>query len=605
LLAASARPAAALDAALRAEEIGRAHLRLTARTLSEREALRYASVRTKGLDVALSLAGRDPGGMGAAGRRAWDALVRSRALVLDEMAARQRTAAGTSDPEVAELEGRLQRARERLAKLVVRGPGGAAPGEHRRAIDRARQEKEDAERALAEKSAAFRQAEAEARLGLEEVAGALAPGSGFVAYVRFDRTPAPVPPGVPSYMAFVMRAGEKEPAVVPLGAAAEIESSISRWKERTAREAVAEDRPSREIEAAYRQAGDLLRQRVWDPVAVHLGSAARVFVVPDGGLNLVDLAALPTGESGYLAETGPLIHYLSAERDLVSSGVERAGGTGILALGGPDFDAGAPVVRRSGGGGAGAPYWQPFRGALPSCGDFASLRFETLRSAPREAEEVAGIWRRRAGARGVDALEGAAASESAFKRLAPGKQVLHLATHGFFLGGRCASAAASSRAGSLALAGEEDLEIAAGESPLLLSGLALAGANRRAAAGPGEEDGILTAEEIAALDLRGVEWAVLSACDTGVGEVTAGEGVLGLRRAFAVAGARTVIMSLWSVDDRTARRWMQVLYEGRWVKGLTTAEAVRAADLELLRARREKHASTHPYYWAGFIAARS
>ena len=111
------------------------------------------------------------------------------------------------------------------------------------------------------------------------------------------------------------------------------------------------------------------------------------------------------------------------------------------------------------------------------------------------------------------------------------------------------------------------------ENPLLLSGLALAGANRRAAAGPDEDDGILTAEEVASLNLQGTEWAVLSACDTGLGEIKAGEGVFGLRRAFQIAGARTVIMSLWSVDDRATRPWMRALYEGG-SQGLNTADAV-------------------------------
>jgi CHAT domain-containing protein len=131
----------------------------------------------------------------------------------------------------------------------------------------------------------------------------------------------------------------------------------------------------------------------------------------------------------------------------------------------------------------------------------------------------------------------------------------------------------------------------------------LAGANQRAHAGPDEEDGVLTAEEIATLDLSGVEWAVLSACDTGVGEVRAGEGVLGLRRAFQLAGARTLIMSLWSVEDESAREWMRALYEGRLTDGLSTADAVRHASLAVLNARRQRGETTHPFYWAAFVAA--
>jgi CHAT domain-containing protein len=142
-----------------------------------------------------------------------------------------------------------------------------------------------------------------------------------------------------------------------------------------------------------------------------------------------------------------------------------------------------------------------------------------------------------------------------------------------------------------------------GENPLLLAGLALAGANRRQTAGADEEDGILTAEEIASLDLAGVGWAVLSGCDTGVGEIQVGEGIFGLRRVFQVAGVGTVIMSLWPVEDETARRWMRSLYEARLLRGESTAECVREASLKLLRERRASKSSTHPFYWAGFIAA--
>jgi CHAT domain-containing protein len=136
-----------------------------------------------------------------------------------------------------------------------------------------------------------------------------------------------------------------------------------------------------------------------------------------------------------------------------------------------------------------------------------------------------------------------------------------------------------------------------------MSGLALAGANRRAAAATDDEDGILTAEEVSAMNLDGVEWAVLSACDTGLGEVRAGEGVFGLRRAFQIAGVRTVIMSVWSVDDEATRVWMRALYQNRLQRRLNTAEAMRAASLNVLRDRRARGQSTHPFFWGAFVAA--
>jgi CHAT domain-containing protein len=142
------------------------------------------------------------------------------------------------------------------------------------------------------------------------------------------------------------------------------------------------------------------------------------------------------------------------------------------------------------------------------------------------------------------------------------------------------------------------------QDPLLLTGLALAGANRRAGSGrePDAEDGLLTAEEIASLDLSGARWAVLSACRTGVGAIRNGEGVLGLRRAFEIAGAGTLIMSLWQVEDEATSAWMKALYQAR-AANLSTAEAVRKASLDLLAAQRRAGRTTHPFYWGAFIAA--
>jgi CHAT domain-containing protein len=206
-------------------------------------------------------------------------------------------------------------------------------------------------------------------------------------------------------------------------------------------------------------------------------------------------------------------------------------------------------------------------------------------------------------------LTGRDATEAAFTENAPGRQVIHLATHGFFLSADCHMASTGTR-GITGLvggaAGDDVMESSPAapiENPLLLSGLALAGANRREQAPPGEADGIVTAEEIAELDLAGVEWAVLSACNTASGTVRAGEGVFGLRRAFQVAGVRTLIMSLWSVEDLSTERWMAAFYTERIMHGLSTLDAVHDASLTMLHTRRMRRLSTHPFFWAGFIAA--
>jgi CHAT domain-containing protein len=197
-------------------------------------------------------------------------------------------------------------------------------------------------------------------------------------------------------------------------------------------------------------------------------------------------------------------------------------------------------------------------------------------------------------------LGGRKASETAFKRLAPGKRVLHLATHGFFLTSTCSSDQRVVRGiGGLSPMG---VATTAPENPPLLAGLAFAGANQRDALGPEEEDGILTAEEIATMDLAGVELAILSACDTGVGKVQVGEGVVGLSRAFQVAGVRTVIMSLRAVDDRASEEFMTILHEEHLKNGVTPEEAVTQASLRLLENRKRLGLSTHPFYWGAWVA---
>lgn len=610
--------AAALALALRAETLSMEHARLLAMALPERQALRYASARADGLHLALSLAADDA-------RRqvvhaAWDVVVRSRALVLDELAARQRVLQ-FDDPETERAAGDYAAASRRLAHLMLaasQDPGKLSSWRAR--IDAARRDRERREREFAARSAAFRAAESRRKIGLDEVRAALPAGAALVSFVRFERwvhdpgvqqvyqgAVARAPDVGRAYVAFVLPASGGAPRVVPLGPAAPIDRLVEAWSQEIASAPFVSDRHVARV--SYRRAGARLREAVWDPLTGLVGDEAVVFLVPDGALHRISFAALPVGEDRYLIESGLRFHYLSAERDLAYRAPADRAAHGLLAMGGAEFDAalGASPARAV-----------PERIAVPALGAFQPLPLTA-----EEARSVAALWRRTAGAkaqpglrsswrapaRGSDGdaivLTGTEATEAAFKKLAPGRRVVHIATHGFFLDGerRLAARGTTRGIGGSGRLGEGGEPVSPPANPLRLSGLVLAGANRLAERGPDEEDGIVVAEEIAAMDLSGVEWAVLSACETGAGAVQDVEGIVGLRRAFQVAGVRSLVMSLWAVEDRSTRHWMEELYRNRFENKTTTCEAVHRATLSVLQSLRSSGGGEHPFYWAAFVAA--
>lgn len=588
--------AGAMRMALRAEQIARDHLRLTSRSLSEREALAYAEARARGLDLALSLVAAYPEAADAAA--VFAALVRSRTLVLDEAMARNLRLNQSASPELDRLQKDVTEAAQELATLVVRGPGREGPEKYRQNVTAARERVEQAERALVEHGEG--RSPAVADVTWLQVRDGLPAGSGLVAFARYSHRPVTglkADAGVPSYLAFVVPAGSRDPVVVPLGPAAPIEEALRAWEVEISRGRARDPGHAAAAEVPCRAAGQRVRRAIWDPVAARLGAAETVFVVPDGVLHLANLGALPREGGGYLIEIRPALHQLTAEKDLLTAPRGGSTGVGLLALGGAAFDRRATVEH----------------GALvraatdrPSCPEFQTIRFAPLANTGAEVREVGRVFRRAETTPRSEAtvLRGEQATEASFRARAPGKRVLHLATHGFFLGEQCRPAGSDGRGiGGLVSTTEVVPPSHPGDSPLRLAGLALAGANQRGTAASSADDGILTAEEIALLDLAGVEWAVLSACDSGAGTVAIGEGVLGLRRAFLVAGARSVIMSLWAVDDAAAREWMSALYEARMGRGLSTAGAVREASLQILQQRRLKGLSTHPFFWAGFVSA--
>jgi CHAT domain-containing protein len=374
-----------------------------------------------------------------------------------------------------------------------------------------------------------------------------------------------------------------------IGSAASVDALARRWRAAASRPVGAE------VEAL--RTGELLRQTLWDPVAAACGDTRRIFVVPDGELALLNFAALPAGSGGFLIERGPLLAVLGTERDLVPDPFEPKAGPCLLAIGAPDFDVahGEPSIRRD------QPGDDPGEVPAATGGRLLGRSFPQLPGTAAEAAHAAELWSGAGPGFAALQLTGDEATESAFTTLAPGFRVLHLATHGFFFDGDPNPTEGGGRGvGGLVPEAPMGAEPVRGGA-VQVAGLVLAGANRQLE--DAADDGILTAEEIATLDLSGVEWAVLSACESGVGEASTGEGVFGLRRAFRIAGARTVIMSLWPVDDEAAREWMTALYQARLGDRTSTAEAVRRASLEVLAARRARGDSVHPAHWAAFTAS--
>jgi CHAT domain-containing protein len=428
-------------------------------------------------------------------------------------------------------------------------------------IGRLNEGAEQAERDLAQVNTRFRIGEEQQRVTLAQVREALPPFTAIAAFIRY------ADPRGDRYMAFVLAEPASAPVAIPLGPAATIEILVTRWREEIKREMNSEGRGERTNFERVTVAGLALRRAVWDPLTPHWKGARRLDLVPDSTLQMVNFAALPAGKGRFLVESDPVLHLLSTERDLMLPTITS--GNGLLAVGNPSFNAAIPAAANA----------KVLRGATEACADLDTLQFAPLPGSAGEARAVVKIWRGEGGT--AHLLMGNEASLAAFRDNASGKQVLHLATHGFFIESACRK--------------NSTLD----ENPLLRAGVAFSGANRHESA---LQNGVLTGSEVAAMDLEGTEWVVLSACDTDSGRIVAGEGVLGLRRAFQIAGARTVIGSLWPVEDQETRQWMIALYRAHFFRNMDTAQSVRQAELDRLRDRRAKGLSIHPFYWGGFVA---
>jgi CHAT domain-containing protein/tetratricopeptide (TPR) repeat protein len=324
-----------------------------------------------------------------------------------------------------------------------------------------------------------------------------------------------------------------------------------------------------EVRRAARELDELIMR----PVRRRLGGRTRLLISPEKYLNLVPFAVLVDERGRYLLNNYR-ISYLTSGRDLLRMQLARRANDPPLIIANPDFEN---TADRSSS--------ESLASTRSAGGLLSDMKWSPLPGTESEAQAIKKLLP------AANLRTGAEATEAEVKR-ANAPSVLHFATHGFSLSDLPPEEPAWLTLLRLVFGATRDVEQS--KNPMLRSGLALAGANRKRV---GEEDGVLTAKEIAGLNLWGTKLVVLSGCQTGVGDVGTGEGVYGLRRAVVLAGAEAQVMSLWKVDDGVTARLMAEYYTNLLKKNQGRADALREVQLSMLADRN----TSHPYYWAGFI----
>ncbi|MBC7774937.1 MAG: CHAT domain-containing protein [Phycisphaerae bacterium] len=401
----------------------------------------------------------------------------------------------------------------------------------------------------------------------QDVQSALLPGE---AAIEFGRVKDPRSDSI-LYAAWMVRPGDKAPRQIILFEEKEISNLAA------TRHLYAPD---------HLPVGKNLHELLWKPLEPLLKDISTIYFAPASVLHQINFGAVPISPSEVLADRFK-VHRLVSTRQILTlkNKPEQALPRSALVFGGIKYetDSVALSVTNTVSVEAEKALILPNRTRGLSFGD----DWEFLSGTLKEAVEVRNRLEK-VGAK-VAFADGFHASEGFFKKTAqasPSPAVLHLATHGFFLTAPDTNAHSG---------------FATAENPMARAGLVLSGANRAWSGGEplaGQEDGILTALEISRLDLSGTELAVLSACGTGQGKVEAGEGVLGLQRAFKMAGVHYVIMTLWNVQDHDAQQFMDLFYDQWLSQKKSVPDAFRVAQ-QKMRALHSK--PFQPMAWAGFL----
>jgi CHAT domain-containing protein/Tfp pilus assembly protein PilF len=566
-----------------ANAIGEQNLALNLEVSTERQKMAYLATLSKQADRTITLHLRYGPNNPAARDLAAAIILQRKGRALDATSQSLGALRSRSDPEDRALLDQLSDIRSQIASLILGEPQKITPEQYHERSRRLEDRAEKLEFDISRRSSEFRAQSLP--ITLEAVRSAIPAGAALIEFVSYRPFNARAGRdgehyGRSRYVAYVLRR-DGEIRWKEIGAANPIDKVIA-----ALREALRD--PRREDVKRLARTVD---ERVFRPIRPLLGGATRLLISPDGSLNLIPFAALLDERGRYLVERYS-ISYLASGRDLLRLQVDRDSKSGPLVVAAPDFGRRGPVEaallpEQKEDTPEQEPKEQVRRESAASV--FSEFYFPPLPYAAQEGEALHALLP------GSTLLTKQQATKAALNRIRS-PLLLHIATHGFFL--EDLELTSTSGQGPLAFTDDPERlpQLESGNirigNPLLRSGLALAGANEHKQ----DDNGILTALEVTGLNLWGTKLVVLSACDTGVGEVKNGQGVHGLRRALVLAGAETQVMSLWPVSDKATRELM-VSYYRNLQQGRGRGEALRQGQLEMLKRVNRRH----PYYWASFI----
>jgi len=571
----------------RARRISRRHVARTLPVLAESEQLRFLTQKHEPeLHQALSLALSKDAAPGLTSLSAsW--ILNGKAIAQEALAESSLLARDSADPALAEDLKQLTAVRRKLANRSFDGSTKVTPQE----LAQLTAQEQEISRRL--RRASGHQDKAEPWVELDAVRQLMQKDSVLVEIARlrpFDPASLgkPNPWRQPRYAAWIIPpAGKGAVRLVDLGPASEIESQVSRVRQMIqAAPDLIRSKGERESERELLTHLNALAARILHPLLPHAGHASHWIISPDADLWLAPWSALPLPSGKYLIEDHRVSLVVSG-RDLLNQPLARAV-TRPLIVADPDYDLDRTTARRIAeqvaqtAAGTRTVRFAAQGPALPAVQRLPGTAREARQIAPSLASYTATT---------PQLLMEKQAQERLVKSVRS-PRVLVLSTHGFFL---------EDQRTNPAVGGTRFVQSTGKgpSNPLLRCGLLFAGVNRREQATADDEDGILTGLEIVGLDLRGTEMVVLSACETGIGRVHNGEGVAGLRQAFQLAGAHSVLSTLWQIDDQASADLVTGFFSQLAAKQ-PRPDALRAAQLQLLKARREKSGSAHPFYWAAY-----